>query len=322
MGVSNDNYEEVLKTDPKTVCGLKIFMGSSTGNMLVDNEKTLEKVFSSTKLLIATHCEDEQTIKHNLNLFQQKYGNQLNASHHPLIRSEEACYISSHKAVELAKKYETRLHVLHISTAKELSLFSNEKELKDKHITSEACVHHLCFSDQDYVKKGNWIKWNPAIKTQYDQQKLWEAIENNIIDVIATDHAPHTIEEKNKPYLDAPSGGPLVQHALSAMIDQYQDGKVSLEKIVEKMCHHPAICFQLKKRGFIRKGYKADLVLFSLTQSQTVTSENILYKSGWSPFLNKTFKNTITHTLLNGNLVYKHGRFSENTKGERLEFER
>lgn len=322
MGVSNDNYEEVLKTDPKTVCGLKIFMGSSTGNMLVDNETTLEKIFASTNILIATHCEDEQTIQNNVQVYKQKYGNALNATHHPLIRSEEACYKSSSKAVALAKKYDSRLHVLHISTAKELSLFSNERELKDKRITSEACIHHLCFSDQDYAKKGNWIKWNPAIKTMNDQEMLWKAIENNIIDVIATDHAPHTIDEKNKPYLDSPSGGPLVQHALPAMLNQHQKGKISLEKIVEKMCHHPAICFQIKKRGFIKKGYKADIVLFSLDQSQTVSTENILYKCKWSPFINQIFHNAITHTFINGHLAYEHGHFFEHTKKERLVFER
>ncbi|MBC7915234.1 MAG: dihydroorotase [Pyrinomonadaceae bacterium] len=322
MGATNDNLEEVLKTDETRVCGIKIFMGSSTGNMLVDNEKTLESIFSSTPMLIATHCEDEETIKRNLEEFTRKYGADITPEMHPLIRNAEACYTSSSFAVNLAKKHNSRLHILHISSAKETGLFRNDIPLKDKRITAEACIHHLWFSDQDYKEKGNWIKWNPAIKSAQDQNEILEAVLDGRIDVIATDHAPHTIEEKSKPYLQAPSGGPLLQYSLLAMLEFYQKGKLSLEKIVEKMAHHPAICFNVEKRGFIREGYWADLVLVDLNQSTFVSSEKILSKCGWSPFEGHEFKAAITHTIVSGNLVHEKGGLIEKAVGKRLEFKK
>lgn len=320
MGASNDNIDEVLRTDPKTVCGIKVFMGSSTGNMLVDKRETLEALFSKCKMLIATHCEDEETIKHNMEVFREKYGEDVPMECHPLIRSEEACYKSSSLAVELAKKYNTRLHILHISTAKELELFDNTIPLKEKRITAEACIHHLWFSDKDYKTKGTFIKWNPAVKTEADGKAVFEGILSNKIDVIATDHAPHTLEEKKQSYFKAPSGGPLIQHSLNAMLEFHKQGKISLEKIVEKMAHAVADCFQIEKRGYIREGYFADLVLVDLNTTTKVEKSNLLYKCGWSPFEGFTFHSAITHTFVNGNLVYKNGTFNESQKGKRLTF--
>lgn len=322
MGASNDNIEEVLKTNSTDVCGIKVFMGSSTGNMLVDNEKTLENIFSKAPILIATHCEDEQTIKENLAKIKAKYGDDLTIDKHPLIRSTEACYKSSSLAVELAKKYQTRLHVLHISTAMEISLFDNHTPLRDKRITAEACVHHLWFNEADYPEKGNLIKWNPAIKTKADQAGILAGLLDNHIDVIATDHAPHTLAEKEQSYTEAPSGGPLVQHALPALLEMHLNGKISLEKIVEKSAHNVAVCFNVEKRGFIREGYWADLVLVDLNDSFKVTSLNTFYKCGWSPFNGQTFRASITHTIVSGNLAYKYGKFTTNETGQRLKFNR
>lgn len=321
MGAGNDNLDEVLRTDPKTVCGIKVFMGSSTGNMLVDNAQTLENLFSRSSLLIATHCEDEATIQKNLAAFKERYGEAIGPEMHPLIRSTEACYRSSSFAVQLAKQYGTRLHVLHISSAAETLLFEKDIPLTGKKITAEACIHHLWFTDGDYAEKGNLIKWNPAIKTAADRDAVFQALLDGRIDVIATDHAPHTIEEKQQPYLQAPSGGPLVQHALQAMLELYHEGRISLEKIAEKMAHHPAICFQVKKRGFIREGYWADLALVDLDQSQTVSHQNILYKCGWSPFEGYTFRSSVTHTIVSGQLAWANGRLHD-VQGRRLEFER
>ena len=322
MGASNDNLDEVLKTDPKNVCGIKVFMGSSTGNMLVDKKETLEGLFSKCNMLIATHCEDEATIRYNMDVYREKYGEDVPMECHPLIRSEEACYKSSSLAVELAKKYNTRLHILHISTAKELDLFDNTKPLKEKRITAEACIHHMWFSDADYKTKGAFIKWNPAVKTANDRDAILKGVLDNRIDVIATDHAPHTIEEKNQTYFKAPSGGPLVQHALNALLEFYKQGKISLEKIAEKTAHAVADCFQLEKRGYIREGYFADLVLVDLNKSYTVDKSNILYKCGWSPFEGTTFHSQVTHTFVSGHPVFAEGKFDESKKGERLTFER
>ncbi len=321
MGASNDNREEVLKTNPRNVCGIKIFMGSSTGNMLVDSRETLEAIFAQSKMLIAVHCEDEKTIRENLQHAKEKYGMDIPIQQHPIIRSAEACYLSSSLAVELAKKYNSRLHILHISTARETQLFEI-KSLKEKRITAEACVHHLWFCDEDYTKLGNLIKWNPAIKSKNDRAEVWKALLDNRIDVIATDHAPHTLEEKQKDYLNAPSGGPLVQHALPAMLEFYSQGKISLEKIVEKMCHAPAQIFQIEKRGFIKENYFADLVLVDLNAPQKVEKETILAKCAWSPFEGITFKSSVTHTFVNGNLVYENGKIIESVPGQRLLFER
>ncbi len=322
MGAGNDNLDQVLKTDPKNVCGIKVFMGSSTGDMLVDNEKTLEGIFSKTPMLVATHCEDEATIRANSAQFKMQYGDNLTSEMHPMIRNAEACYISSSLAVGLAKKFNTRLHILHISTAIETSLFDNSIPLEKKRITSEACIHHLWFSDADYAKKGNWIKWNPAIKTSADRDEIFKAVLDDRIDVIATDHAPHTIEEKSQSYSKAPSGGPLVQHALIAMLEFYKQGKISLEKIVEKMAHRPAICFQIENRGFIREGYWADLVLVDLNKRQTVSKSNLLYKCGWSPFEGQTFGSTVVSTIVSGNLVYENGKLIDGIFGKRMVFNR
>jgi dihydroorotase len=320
MGASNTNLEEVLKTNPENVCGVKIFMGSSTGNMLVDDEQVLSDLFRSCTALIATHCEDEQTVKHNLALYKAKYDTKVTPEMHHLIRSEQACYLSSSKAVLLAKKYQTRLHILHISTAIETALFDNTLALKDKLITSEACIHHLWFSEADYATKGNWIKWNPAIKTANDRDAILAAVLSDHIDVIATDHAPHTIEEKSTDYLNAPSGGPLVQHSIIAMLELVKQGKISIEKVVEKMAHNPAILFNIKERGYIREGYFADLVLVNPNLPQTVTKTNLLYKCGWSPFEGDTFSNSINSTFVNGHLAYHQGQFDESQKGSRLLF--
>lgn len=322
MGASNDNLEEVLKTNPKDVCGVKVFMGSSTGNMLVDKRETLEGLFSKCKMLIATHCEDEQIIRHNMQLYREKYGEDVPVECHPLIRSEEACYKSSALAVELAKKYNTRLHILHISTAKELELFDNKTPLKEKRITAEACIHHLWFSDADYKTKGNFIKWNPAVKKASDRDAILKGVLENKIDVVATDHAPHTIEEKSHTYFKAPSGGPLVQHSLVAMLELHHQGKISLEKIAEKMAHAVADCFQIEKRGYIREGYYADLVIVDLNSSWTVEKSNILYKCGWSPFEGFLFHSKVKQTFVNGNLIYDNGSFHESKKGARLTFVR
>ena len=322
MGGTNDNLEEVLKTNPKNVAGIKLFLGSSTGNMLVDNPEVLEQIFSSTKMLIAVHCEDEATIKANTEKYKEEYGEDIPVKYHHLIRSEEACYISSSKAIELAKKTGARLHVFHLSTAKEMELFTNKIPLEQKQITAEVCVHHLWFTDADYETKGSLIKWNPAVKTEKDRDALWEALLNDKIDVIATDHAPHTLEEKTNKYLSCPSGGPLVQHALVAMFEAHLKGKISVEKIVEKMCHNPAKIFQIEKRGFIKEGYFADLVIVNSHQPWTVKKENILYHCGWSPFEGTNFKSRVTHTFVNGKLVYEKGKVKELKVGKRLLFER
>ncbi|MFD1094303.1 dihydroorotase [Salegentibacter chungangensis] len=323
FGGTNDNLEEILKVDPKTTAALKLFLGSSTGNMLVDDEKVLENIFSKSPLMICAHCEDEDTIRKNTEEYVAKYGDDIPIECHPKIRSEEACYKSSSRAVALAKKTGARLHVFHLSTAKELSLFTNKKPLKDKKITAEVCIHHLWFNDSDYAKKGTFIKWNPAVKTEADQKALLQGVIDDYIDVIATDHAPHTKQEKKNVYTKAPSGGPLVQHALPAMLQFHHQGKISLEKIVEKMCHNPAILFDIKDRGYIREGYKADLVLVDLNAPWAVQPDNIAYKCGWSPFEGTTFKSRVTHTFVNGNLVYrnfKHQPFAN--VAERLSFDR
>ncbi|CAD7802756.1 Allantoinase [Chryseobacterium aquaeductus] len=321
MGGTNDNLDEVLKTNPRNVPGIKLFLGSSTGNMLVDNPETLENIFSNTKMLIAVHCEDEAMIKSNTQKYVDEYGEDIPVKFHHLIRSEEACYKSSSKAVELAQKTGARLHVFHLSTAKEMELFRNDIPLKDKKITAEVCVHHLTFTNEDYDTKGGLIKWNPAVKTQKDKDGLWEALLDDRIDVIATDHAPHTWEEKQNTYLKCPSGAPLVQHSLVVMLENYINGKISLEKIVEKMCHNPAILFRVEKRGFVKVGYKADLVLVDLNENWTVAKENILYKCGWSPLEGTEFHSKVTHTFVNGNLVFDNGKLNEEKFGERLLFE-
>jgi len=322
FGGTNDNLEELLKTDPKTVAGIKLFLGSSTGNMLVDNLEVLEKIFSSTKLIISVHCEDEETIKKNTADHIALYGEQIPIELHPVIRSEEACYLSSSRAIALAKKTGARLHVFHLSTAKETALFRNDIPLEEKQITSEVCVHHLWFSDQDYKEKGTHIKWNPAVKTTADREGLWAALLDDRLDIIATDHAPHTLEEKSSSYLKAPSGGPLVQHALLALLEKVSEKVLSIEKLVEKACHNPAIIFQIENRGFIKKGYYADLVLIDPKAPQTVCKENILYKCGWSPFEGTTFSSSVTHTFVNGVLMYHEGTFNDDVKGKRITFNR
>ena len=322
FGGTNDNLDEILKVNPKNVAGLKLFLGSSTGNMLVDNPEVIEKIFSSTKLLIAVHCEDEDTIRRNTEFYKKQYGDNIPIELHPVIRSEEACYISSSKAVAMAKKTGARLHVFHLSTEKELELFRNDIPLEDKMITAEVCIHHLWFSDEDYKEKGTLIKWNPAVKKASDREALFNALLNDTIDVIATDHAPHTLEEKDNAYTKAPSGGPLVQHALPAMLEFYHDEQISLEKIVEKMCHNPAKLFKIENRGFIKEGYAADAVMVDLNAPWTVTKENIFYKCGWSPFEGNTFKSRITHTFVNGALVYENFKHTEVKNGQRLTFNR
>ena len=322
MGASNENLEEVLKTDSKRVAGVKIFMGSSTGNMLVDDKEVLNSIFSKCKMLIAVHCEDEQTIRTNSAKMKAEYGEDLPIRFHPVIRNDEACYKSSSMAIELAKKHDTRLHILHISTAKETALFRNDIPLKEKKITAEACIHHLWFDERSYDEKGTLIKWNPAVKSLKDKEAIWSALLDDRIDIIATDHAPHTLEEKQNTYFNAPSGGPLVQHALVAMLEFYHQGKVSLEWIVTKMCHAPADCFQLKDRGFIREGFFADLVVVDPNKPWTVTKQNILYQCAWSPFEGTVFKSSVSKTFVNGNLVYNQGVFDETTRGMRLEFDR
>jgi len=322
FGGTNDNLDELLKTDPKKVAGIKLFLGSSTGNMLVDNEEVLEKIFSSTDMLISVHCEDEATIKKNLKEKTEIYGDDIPVNLHHIIRSEEACYLSSSKAIALAKKTGARLHIFHLSTAKETALFRNDIPLEEKKITAEVCVHHLWFDNTDYDTKGTFIKWNPAVKTAADREGLWEALLDDRIDVIATDHAPHTLEEKENVYTKAPSGGPLVQHAIVALMNKYHEGVISIEKLVEKMSHNPAKLFQIKDRGFIKEGYYADLVLIDPKNPWTVTKENTLYKCGWSPFEGTTFQSKITHTFVNGHLIYNNGDFNDTIKGKRIEFNR
>ncbi len=322
FGGTNNNLDEILKIDPKKVAGLKLFLGSSTGNMLVDDEDVLRKIFSSTKLVISVHCEDESTIRQNLAKHKEKYGDDIPIELHPIIRSEEACYISSSKAIELAKETGARLHVFHLSTGKETALFDNSIPLKDKKITAEVCLHHLWFSEEDYKTKGTHIKWNPAVKKATDRDQLWQALLDDRIDVIATDHAPHTLDEKNNVYTKAPSGGPLVQHAVVGILEAVALGKLSYEKAVEKMCHNPAILFEIEKRGYIKEGFYADLVLINPQQSWTVEKDNILYKCGWSPFEGTTFKHKITHTFINGQIAYENGNFDEELHGKQLTFNR
>ncbi len=321
MGVANNNMDEVLKTDPKTVCGVKVFMGASTGNMLVDNQQTLTQLFSKCKLLIAAHCEDETTIRKNKDIYKKKYGEDVPIECHPKIRSEEACYLSSSFAINLAKKYNTRFHLFHLSTAKEISLLANKTPLREKRITAEACIHHLWFSDEDYKTKGAFIKWNPAIKKPSDRDAILNAVIDGTIDVIATDHAPHTIEEKLSTYFKAASGGPMVQHALVTMLEHYHNGKISLEKIAEKMSHAVADCFKIEDRGFIREGYFADLVVVDMHNPWTVEKENILYKCGWSPMEGQTYQSKIMQTFVNGHLVFNMGAIDEDFRGKRMTFD-
>lgn len=322
MGATNDNYEEVLKTDPRKVCGIKIFMGSSTGNMLVDNEKTLERLFANAPTLIATHCEDEATVRHNLERFKTKYGDTMTARFHPKIRTARACLLSSTMAVQLAKRHNTRLHILHISTKDEPALFDNTIPLDQKRITAEVCVHHLWFHSGDYARLGNQIKCNPAIKSRMHRDALLPALLDNRFDVVATDHAPHTWEEKSQPYLQAPSGLPLIQHTLNVMLELYHSGQISLEKIVEKMCHAPAIAFKVQERGFLEEGYWADLAIVDLNERWQVKPDNIYYKCGWSPFNGKTFRGKVKTTIVSGHLAWHDGHFYENKMGERLLFNR
>src|SRR5690554_4067281 len=311
LGATNDNLEEILKVDPENVCGIKVFQGSSTGNMLVDNQESLERIFSECNLLIATHSENDQMIKENLEKYQKEYGEEIPVKYHPAIRSAEACYDASKRVVDLARNYGTKLHVLHISTASEVKLFVNTRPLEEKRITAEACVHHLWFSEEDYLTKGTLIKWNPAIKSAEDREKLMEGVLDGHIDVIATDHAPHTLEEKNNKYLKAPSGGPLVQHSLVALLELYHQGKITLEQIAEKACHNVALIFEIDKRGFIRPGFHADLVLVDLDAPWTVERENVLSKCGWSPFEGTEFRAKVTHTIVSGHLVYENDTFHE-----------
>ncbi|WP_421976924.1 dihydroorotase [Roseivirga seohaensis] len=322
MGASNDNLDEVLKTDPRKVCGVKVFMGSSTGNMLVDNQKTLENIFENSPTLIATHCESEEIIQANTAKAKAKYGEDVPMSEHPIIRSAEACYASSSFAVDLAKKKGARLHILHISTAKELELFRNDIPLREKKITAEACVHHLWFSDQDYVEKGSFIKWNPAVKTASDRDAILKGVIENRIDVIATDHAPHTLAEKENSYFKAPSGGPLVQHSLVALLDLYHQGKISLEKIVEKTSHAVSDLFQIDRRGYLREGYHADIAIVNLNNPWQVSRENVLSKCGWSPFEGHQFKSRVTNTIVSGKRVFSNGEINNIGSGNRLEFDR
>lgn len=322
FGGTNDNLEELKKLDKKACSGVKLFLGSSTGNMLVDDEEVLEKIFRNTEMVISVHCEDELTIRENLAIYLDKYGKDIPVEYHPLIRSEEACYLSSSKAIALARKTGARLHVFHVSTGKETELFRNDIPLSQKKITSEVCIHHLWFSDEDYRSKGTLIKWNPAVKKASDREQLWKALLDDRIDVVATDHAPHLLSEKKNVYTDAPSGGPLVQHALPAMLENYHSGRISLERIVEKMCHNPAILFDIDRRGFIREGFFADMVAINTDAPWQVDQSNILYKCKWSPFEGQQFKSAITHTFVNGHLAYENGTFSELKRAERLTFNR
>ena len=322
IGGTNTNLNDLLNTDPESVCGIKLFLGSSTGNMLVDNEKVLKEIFSKSSLLIACHCEDEPTIRKNTEIYRKKYGEDVPVKFHPLIRNREACYITSSYAVRLAHEFNTRLHILHLSTADELKLFDNQLPLKEKRITAEACIHHLWFEEADYDRLSTLIKWNPAIKTKYDRDALIKGVNNNLIDIVATDHAPHTITEKSNTYFKSPSGGPLIQHSLVVMMEMYHRGLFSMEKIVEKMCHNPAILYRIKDRGFIREGYKADICLVDPARSWTITRDSILYKCGWSPFEGITFRSRVNKTIVNGSIVYDEGIINENYRGQRLMFYR
>ncbi|MDF4220586.1 dihydroorotase [Maribacter sp. M208] len=322
FGGTNDNLEELKRLDKNACSGIKLFLGSSTGNMLVDDEKVIENIFSNTEMVISAHCEDETTIRENLAKYKAEYGDDIPVEMHPIIRSEEACYLSSSRAIALAKKTGARLHVFHLSTGKETDLFRNDIPLEQKKITAEVCIHHLWFSDADYANKGTLIKWNPAVKTAKDRDMLWDALLDDRIDVIATDHAPHLLEEKSNVYTKAPSGGPLVQHALNAMLEKVKEGKITLENMVQKMCHNPAILFQIEKRGYLREGYYADLVVADLNSPWTVTKENIAYKCKWSPFEDTTFSSKVVHTFVNGHLGYSNGQFSEKRNAKRLTFNR
>ena len=322
FGGTNDNFEEIKNLDTTQVAGLKLFLGSSTGNMLVDNEEVLRKIFSSTDLVISVHCEDEPTIRKNLADHIEEYGDDIPIEKHPVIRSHEACYLSSSRAIALAKETGARLHVFHLSTAIETDLFDNSIPLAEKKITSEVCTHHLWFTADDYAEKGTFIKWNPAVKNTEDREALWAALNDDRIDVLATDHAPHTLEEKQNPYTKAPSGGPLVQHALLALLTAAKQGKITLEKLVEKACHNPAILFQIAERGYVREGYYADLVLVDLNQQTTVKKEDLLYQCGWSPFEGTTFDATVEKTWVNGSMVYDQGKIIETNAAKRLQFNR
>ena len=322
FGGTNDNLEELKRLDKKTCSGVKLFLGSSTGNMLVDDEEVLENIFNSTEMVISAHCEDETTIRENMAKYKEQFGENIPIEYHPIIRSAEACYLSSSKAIALAKKTGARLHVFHVSTGIETALFRNDIPLEEKKITAEVCIHHLWFSDEDYKNKGTLIKWNPAVKTATDRQQLWDALLDDRIDIVATDHAPHTLEEKDNVYTKAPSGGPLVQHALPAMLEKYHEGKIALEKIVEKMCHNPAKLFQIEKRGYIREGYYADLVVVDMDSPWKVDRKNVFYKCGWSPFEGVTFNSKISHTFVNGHLAYENGAFSKKRNAQRLTFNR
>ncbi len=322
MGASNDNLQEVLKTDPKNVCGIKVFMGSSTGNMLVDKEEVLERIFCESDMLVATHCEEEAIVRRNTAIYKEKYGENVPIQSHPIIRSEEACYTSSAKAVELASKCDARLHILHISTAKELELFRNDIPLTEKNITAEACIHHLWFTDAQYENKGTFIKWNPAVKTALDREAIRAAVNSGKIDVIATDHAPHTLEEKNNSYFSAPSGGPLVQHAVPALFQMMHEGVFSMETIVEKTSHALADCFQMEKRGYLREGYFADIVIIDPDADYTVEKSNILYKCGWSPFEGEKFRYAVDSTFVSGHLAWHKGELNKNQMGKRVTFDR
>ena len=322
IGATNSNLDEVLKADPSEVCGIKLFMGSSTGNMLVDNEKTLRDLFSKAIIPVACHCESEPVIKRNSEIYRKIYGEDVPVNMHPLIRSREACFLSSSFAVKLAKEYNTRIHILHLSTADEMKLFSSELPLAQKRITGEVCVHHLWFDETSYDQKGTFVKWNPAIKTRFDREALLNGTINDLIDIVATDHAPHTIEEKQNSYFKAPSGGPLVQHSLVAMLELWHRKSIPIEKIVEKMCHNPAILFNIRNRGFIREGYKADLCLVNPDDQWTVSKDNILYKCAWSPFEGTTFRSKVVKTIINGTVVYDDGVFNEDFRGQKLVFER
>jgi len=322
MGASNTNLSEVVKTNPSNVCGIKVFMGSSTGNMLVDDEKTLDGIFANAPVLVAVHCEDENTISANTKRFRDEFGDDAPARIHPMIRNDEACYLSSSKAVKLAKKHNTRLHILHLSSAKEMALFDNSLPPEQKKITAEVCIHHLWFDEGDYTTKGNFIKWNPSIKSLKDREALFNAMMDNRLDVIATDHAPHTLEEKERPFFKAPSGGPMVQHALVSILEFVKQERMSMEKVVEKMCHNPAKLFQVDRRGFIKDGYFADLVLVDMDDDWMVKKDNILYKCGWSPMEGISYGSKVKKTFVNGHLAYDDGQFYESKKGKRLLFNR
>ncbi|MGB5229339.1 MAG: dihydroorotase [Eudoraea sp.] len=322
FGGTNDNLEEIKKLDKNACSGVKLFLGSSTGNMLVDNEEVLERIFRNTEMVISAHCEDEKTIRENTQKYKAIYGDDIPVEFHPLIRSEQACYLSSSRAIALAEKTGARLHVFHVSTGKETHLFRNDIPLEQKKITAEVCIHHLWFSDKDYSEKGMLIKWNPAIKTSKDRNQLWQALLDDRIDVVATDHAPHTLEEKKNNYMKAPSGGPLVQHALTAMLEKSLEGKITVEKVIEKMCHNPAKLFQIEKRGYIKEGYFADLAIVDLNSPWKVDKNNILYKCSWSPFDGNKFRTKVTHTFVNGHLAYDNGKFSSFRNAKRLTFDR